>query len=254
MSTRSGPRGRPSSARFPCMIAVVRGAFITGTGTNVGKTRFAVALTGACAQRGYRTVAIKPIETGSDPEPEDAIALAKACRNESLTNAAGLYRARERLAPYAIAKRGGKRVGSLRELARRTEELGRSGNYLIVEGIGDVLTPLDDRNTVADLVACLDLLTIVVTRNERDAVSRTLSATEALHRRKVAVRAVVLMDLERRWRDPHRELNRSVLADHLTGLSVFRASRSWNATSLASTALQVLDAIAPKTISRWGLS
>ena len=48
----------------------MKGAFITATGTGVGKTWLATALTTACVQRGKRVAAIKPIETGVDPDPD----------------------------------------------------------------------------------------------------------------------------------------------------------------------------------------
>ncbi len=51
----------------------MKGAFITATGTGVGKTWLASALATACVQRGKRVAAIKPIETGVDPDPIDAI-------------------------------------------------------------------------------------------------------------------------------------------------------------------------------------
>ena len=47
----------------------MKGAFITATGTGVGKTWLASALAHACVQRGKRVAAIKPIETGVDPDP-----------------------------------------------------------------------------------------------------------------------------------------------------------------------------------------
>ena len=53
----------------------MKGAFITATGTGVGKTWVASALAAACVQRGKRVAAIKPIETGVDPDPRDALSL-----------------------------------------------------------------------------------------------------------------------------------------------------------------------------------
>ena len=135
----------------------MKGAFITATGTGVGKTWLATALTTACVQRGKRVAAIKPIETGVDPDPVDAFALARACGNESLASAPGLYRAREPLAPYAIEKRGGPSVGSLRALAKRVRELAHDADYTIVEGVGGVMVPLDPEPTIADLAALLYL-------------------------------------------------------------------------------------------------
>ena len=86
----------------------------------------------------------------------DALELARACGNESLAMAPGLYRAKEPLAPYAIEKRGGPGVGSLRALAKRVRELAHDADYTIVEGVGGVLVPIDREHTIADLGALRD--------------------------------------------------------------------------------------------------
>ena len=222
----------------------MKGAFITATGTGVGKTWFACALATACVQRGKRVAAIKPIETGCDPDPLDAVALAAACGNDSLANASGLYRAKDPLAPYAIEKRGGPKVGSLRALAKRIRELGKEADYTIVEGIGGVLVPLDREHTIADLAALLDLQTIVVARNERGVLSHTLAAMEALRRRKISVRGIVLNHVERSSRnDLSRLSNRDVLADYFPRVPVFRVPRVQSESDLVDTALELLNTL-----------
>ncbi len=160
----------------------MKGAFITATGTGVGKTWLAAALASACVQRGKHVAAIKPIETGVDPDPLDALALAHACGDASLANAAGLYRAKEPLAPYAIEKRGGPSIGSLSALAKRVRELSSDADYAIVEGAGGVLVPLDREHTIADFAALLDLQTVLVARNALGVLSYTLTAVEALRK------------------------------------------------------------------------
>ena len=193
----------------------MKGAFITATGTGVGKTWLASALATACVQRGKRVAAIKPIETGVDPDPVDALELARACGNESLANASGLYRAKESLAPYAIEKLGGPSVGSLRSLAKRVRDLANDADYVIVEGVGGVLVPIDRDHTIADLGALLDLQTVVVARNALGVLSYTITAIEALRRRKVSVRAIVLNHVERDLEnDVSRTSNADVLADY----------------------------------------
>jgi len=204
----------------------MKGAFITATGTGVGKTWLASALARACVQQGKKVAAIKPIETGVDPDPLDALELARACNDESLAHARGLYRAKEPLAPYSIAKRGGPHVGSLRLLAKRVTELARHSDYTIVEGAGGVLVPLDREHTIADLAALMDLQTVVVARNELGVLSHTLTAIEALRRRKVSVRAVVLNHVDRsRREDLSRSSNAEVLAELLPRIPVLRAPR-----------------------------
>ena len=220
----------------------MKGAFITATGTGVGKTWLATALATACVQRGKHVAAIKPIETGVDPDPVDALQLARACGNESLANASGLYRAKEPLAPYAIEKRGGPSVGSLRELAKRVRELANDADYVIVEGVGGVLVPIDREHTIADLGALLDLQTVVVARNALGVLSYTITAIEALRRRKVSVRAIVLNHVERDLQnDMSRASNADVLADYFPRIPIVRAPRVQSPNGMVDAASQLLN-------------
>jgi dethiobiotin synthetase len=222
----------------------MKGAFITATGTGVGKTWLASALTTACVQRGKRIAAIKPIETGVDPDPIDALQLARACHNESLASAPGFYRAKEPLAPYAIEKRGGPSVGSLRVLAKRIRELAKDADYTIVEGVGGVLVPLDREHTIADLAALLDLQTIVVARNALGVLSYTLTALEALRKRSVSVRAIVLNDVERSHKDDlSRSSNADVLADYFPRIPIVQVPRVQEPDGMIDAASQLLDVL-----------
>jgi dethiobiotin synthetase len=222
----------------------MKGAFITATGTGVGKTWLASALATACMQRGKRVVAIKPIETGVDPDPLDALELARACGDESLATAKGLYRAKDPLAPYAIEKRGGPSIGSLRALTKRVRELGAAADYTIVEGIGGVLVPLDRERTIADLAAQLDLQTVLVARNALGVLSYTLTAFEALRKRKVSVRAIVLNHVDRNHRDDmSRTSNADVLADYLPRLPIIRIPRVQSPDDMVDAATQLYNTL-----------
>lgn len=222
----------------------MKGAFITATGTGTGKTWLATALAAASVQRGKRVAAIKPIETGADPDPLDALALGRACGDESLAHAAGLYRAREPLAPYAVEKRGGPRIAPVRTLAKRVRELASSADYAIVEGAGGVLVPLDCRDTIADLAAALDLPVVLVARNALGVLSYTLTAVEALRKRNVSVHAIVLNHVDRKYAgDLSRTSNADVLADYLPHIPILRAPRAQSADGLIDTALRLLDTL-----------
>ena len=60
------------------MTAPLRGLFVTGTDTGVGKTTVAAGLLRYALRRGRRPIPVKPAETGCDPEPADAVALQQA--------------------------------------------------------------------------------------------------------------------------------------------------------------------------------
>jgi len=108
------------------------GLFVGGTGTGVGKTYVARALARALSREAGRAVAaLKPLETGCDPDPLDALALAGACGRPELAHHRGLYRVPPPLAPYAAtlgglpAPRGGGRRPPGRGRRRRPGALGR---------------------------------------------------------------------------------------------------------------------------------
>ena len=58
---------------------MTRGIFVTGSGTEVVKTWFSRALCTALRRRGLDVAALKPLETGCNPDPLDATALARSC-------------------------------------------------------------------------------------------------------------------------------------------------------------------------------
>lgn len=222
----------------------MKGAFITATGTGVGKTWLATALVGACVDRGIRIAAIKPIETGVDPDPVDALALARACGDDSLANAPGLYRAKEPLAPYAIEKRGGPSVGSMHALAKRVRELATDADFAIVEGAGGVLVPLDREHTIADFAALLDMQTVLVARNALGVLSYTLTALEALRKREISVHAIVLNDVDQSdEQDSSRGSNAEVLADYFPRIPIFCAPRSQSPSDLGEVASAILNTL-----------
>lgn len=216
----------------------MRGVFITATGTGVGKTWFACALARALIERRQRVAAIKPIETGCEPNPRDAMALADVCEDRALANAPGLYRARPPLAPYAIAKGGGPSVGSLDVLASRVRGLAQGADWCVVEGAGGVLVPIDAERTFADLASSLGFPAIVLAPNALGVLSHTLTALESLHRRNVPVLAVVLNQVMRNDDDLSTRSNLEVLADCLPSIEIF-------ATPLVSAPEELVSAISP---------
>lgn len=165
-------------------------AFITATGTGVGKTVLTCALTRALYQRGHRIVALKPLETGCQPDPLDAIALAEAAQWPELADLSGLYRARRPLAPWA-ATLAGEPALDFERLAQTLARY-RDATHLLVEGAGGLLVPLDETRTISDLALELELPLIVVAHDGLGVLSHTLTALETARHRGHEVLSVVL--------------------------------------------------------------
>ncbi|MGB5811511.1 MAG: dethiobiotin synthase [Polyangiales bacterium] len=226
----------------------MRSVFVTATGTGVGKTWFSCALTTALVARGERVAAIKPVETGCDPDPLDALALAEACGNLALAHAPGLYRAREPLAPYAVEKRGGPSVGSLDSLVAEIRALGAASDWCVVEGAGGVLVPVDARHTFADLMTRLGLATVLVAPNGLGVLSHTLTAVESLRQRDVDVAAVILNDVLENGSDLSAGSNREVLEDLLPEIPVFPLPHAANVAALATRLTSIVEYLSKRLI------
>jgi dethiobiotin synthetase len=117
-----------------------------------------------------------------------------------------------------------------------------NADYTIVEGVGGVLVPIDREHTVADLAALLDLQTVVVARNALGVLSYTLTAVEALRKRKISVRAIVLNHVERSYAgDLSRTSNADVLADYFPRIPIMRTPRVQSPGDLVDAASQLLN-------------
>jgi dethiobiotin synthetase len=128
----------------PGLEAAVRGVFIAGTDTSVGKTEIARALLLLLALRGLHPRALKLVETGCAPDaPEDALALRAACGppgDSDPLDRVCPYRFRMPAAPLVAAEAEGRTVDvdRLLSLAREAQALGP----LVVEAAGGLLVPL----------------------------------------------------------------------------------------------------------------
>jgi dethiobiotin synthetase len=172
----------------------VRGLFVTGTDTEVGKSVVAAALTAALAARGTPVGAFKPAVTGLDEAPEPG----KPPDHELLARCALMepddvapYRFGPAVSPHLAAELAGTVIDStiLVEAARRNGE----GRTLVAEGVGGLLVPLDVVGTlVLDLVVELGLPLVVVARPGLGTINHTLLTLRVARAAGVAVRGVVI--------------------------------------------------------------
>jgi len=155
------------------------GLFVTGTDTGVGKTMVARALLHCARRRGLRPVPFKPVETGCDPEPEDARALWEAAGQPIPLAAVCPFALRMPAAPLLAAQEQGIAI-SVDDLVRRATHAAAGGDFLLVEGAGGLLVPYAPGATAADLAARLALPILIVARTALGTVNHTaLTVREA---------------------------------------------------------------------------
>jgi dethiobiotin synthetase len=168
---------------------VLRGLFVTGTDTGIGKTIVSAAL----VQRYRAVVPIrywKPIQTGIEQDDDTAeVMRLAACREDEL------FRSGVRLAlpvsPHLAAARSGTTIDL--EPMMKTIESEPQTHRWIVEGAGGVLVPINGHETMADLMTKLQLPVVVVARTKLGTINHTLLTVEALRRRMLRVAGVVMV-------------------------------------------------------------
>jgi dethiobiotin synthase len=179
----------------------MRGIFITGTDTNVGKTVVAAAV-----MLRYRNEALlrywKPIQTGieQDDDRREVKRLARAFDNEVINCGVRLPGP---LSPHLAARRAGMRitVQSLIEPLHTADLKVRAAHLSppalparwIVEGAGGTLVPLNERETMADLMQALDLPVLIAARSTLGTINHTCMTIEVLRRRMLRVAGVVMV-------------------------------------------------------------
>jgi dethiobiotin synthetase len=201
-------RGRAATA------AGRRGLFVTGTDTGVGKTLVAAALARVARRRGLAPIPFKPVETGCDPDPLDAMALARAADAGLALSEICPYRLHLPAAPALAARAEGVQI-DVDDVVARAERLGDRG-FLIAEGAGGLLVPYAEGVTAADLAARLRLPLLVVARTALGTINHTALTVREARRAGLALAAVVL-NKTTAAADPHEEANAELIAE-LTGL------------------------------------
>lgn len=166
--------------------------FVTGTGTEVGKTYVASSIAAAAHQLGHKVAALKPIETGCTKRAEDAVQLATAAGTADLANISGFYRAKPPLSPLAAELHDGTPSPKAQELAALVKRVAEHYPCCIVEGAGGFLVPINHQETIADIAKSLEYKVVIAARNRLGVQSDTLQTVEAIRSRDLEVAAVVL--------------------------------------------------------------
>jgi dethiobiotin synthetase len=176
--------------------------FITATGTDIGKTFVTAGLIRHIRGAGGAVAAIKPIVSGFDPGAwqgsDPAILLAALGRPVALEEVERIspWRFKAPLSPHMAGKREGRAIvfQDVVEFCRRS--MAGNRGVLLIEGVGGIMVPFDDRRTVLDLMSVLRIPAILVAGSYVGTISHTLSALEVMARRNLDIAVVVVSESE----------------------------------------------------------
>jgi dethiobiotin synthetase len=152
--------------------------FITGIGTDVGKTVASAIVTEALEADYW-----KPIQAG-DLDNSDSHKVRALVANDKSIFHPNAYALNTPASPHLAAAKDGVRIDLNKIVETKTE------NHLVIEGAGGILVPLNETECVVDLIQ-KDHKVIVVSRHYLGSINHTLLTIEALQNRKIKVAGII---------------------------------------------------------------
>jgi dethiobiotin synthase len=183
---------------------MLRGLFITGTDTNIGKTVVSAAL----MHRYRNEIKLrywKPIQTGIENDDDTAAVreLGKCADGEILDEG---VRLKHSVAPELAAQLNGNRI-ELRNVCLTLLKNPLARVSWIIEGAGGALVPVNDHELMVDFPKALALPVLIVAGNRLGTINHTLLTIEALRKRALVIAGVVLVGAR-------NEYHRSAIESH----------------------------------------
>lgn len=158
--------------------------FITGIGTEVGKTIVSAIVTEALSADYW-----KPIQAG-DLDNSDTHKVQSLISNSSSQFHKEAFRLKHPMSPHAAAERDGVTI-QLKDI-----QAPKTRNHLIIEGAGGLMVPLNNENCIIDLIPELDCEVVLVSRNYLGSINHTLLSIEALQKRGIPIKGIIFNGAE----------------------------------------------------------
>jgi dethiobiotin synthetase len=186
------------------------GVFVTGTGTEVGKTMVAAAIAHSLVAEDRRVAVFKPAVTGlsAGGEPDHEL-LRRAAGSAQSDEQIAPYRFRPPVSPHLAAELAGERIEPLC-LVDAAHEAASAADVLVCEGVGGLMVPLTCGYLVRDLARELALPLVVAASPGLGTINHTLLTLEAARSAGLEVVAVVLTPWPKDP-DPMQSSNRQTL-------------------------------------------
>jgi len=173
-------------------MATAKGFFVTGTGTEVGKTVVAAVLARSLKRQGSTVAVFKPAVTGLDePGETDHALLRRATGSEQSDDEIAPYRYGPPASPHLAAAEAGDEIEPER-LRAGVRAAAEAADVLVCEGVGGLLVPLSSGYLVRDFAAEVGVPLVIAASPGLGTINHTLLTLEAARAARLTVAAVVL--------------------------------------------------------------
>ena len=170
----------------------LNGFFVTGIDTEVGKTLVSGALILKLREQGMIAIGFKPVVAGTylDSEGltqnEDIETLRLASNLDSLKLSLCPYVLDQPAAPHLVAMHQGLKL-EMGVIAEAFQEVQKHADYVVVEGAGGLLIPLNENEDLSDFAQAIDLPVILVVGMQLGCINHALLTYEALKARNLNI-------------------------------------------------------------------
>lgn len=172
-----------------------KGIFVTGIDTGVGKTVIAGAIAAAIKAHGLDVGVMKPVATGAKEIEgrlisEDVVYLKKIIGSTDDDDLVNPIRLKPALAPNMAASRAGITIDT-GKVWKAYKELTDKHDFVVVEGIGGLMVPIDDNLLVADMALKMGLALVIVSKHYPGAINHTLLTLEYARSRNLRIKGII---------------------------------------------------------------
>ncbi|OOZ41448.1 dethiobiotin synthase [Solemya elarraichensis gill symbiont] len=162
----------------------MKGWFVTGTDTEIGKTHITLALMEALKEQGDKVVGMKPIASGCEKTDEglrnsDALAIQAASSSRKAYELINPYAFEPPIAPHLAARKSSVLI-DIEQIVNVASELAQDEDVILIEGVGGWMVPLGGGQMLADLVNALNLPVILVVGMRLGCINHALLSAEAI--------------------------------------------------------------------------
>ena len=186
--------------------------FISGTGTDVGKTFVTENLIYLLKAKGFTVSPYKPIETGCKKNkskliPSDASKFHKLIDKEIDIDLINPYRFQQPISPNRAIRLAHKKI-FINDYIGRSKLLPKN-DYLIVEGAGGLYSPISTDGYNIDLIKKMKIPTVLVAKDEIGVINNILLSLDLLKKYKISVLAIILNkinSLQPNGMDNHKDM------------------------------------------------
>jgi len=187
--------------------------FVTGTDTGVGKTVVTAGLAAVMQGLGYTMGVYKPVQTG----PESDIEFVRSIDSNILTKTS--YNLKAPAAPSLAAILDNVKIHKNR-IKIDFDSLKQDCDFVLTEGAGGLLVPIDEGFMVKDLVKMLDLPVLIVARPDLGTINHTLLTIESARNAGLEVLGVIMSNYPTDTDDIAIKTGPDIISE-LSGVEVF---------------------------------